>query len=452
MLHEPASSFTERPHARPSAAPTPEKKPAQHPLETLNNEFLPVVSSVLKLPHAVPADPDAQSVRETLLMLGPNAKLLASYQGELLRPADEAYAELDGQLASQDALALFRPGPGKAITIHVIRGRPQIRHRPLWPNAVLFILTVLSLLVVGTAIAAGEASLTDPAASGAIMNDLLPNLWRGLPYTFSLLLILGAHEMGHYFAARFHHTSVTLPYFIPAPPFLSPIGTAGAFIQIREPIRNRRVLLDIGAAGPLAGLVVAIPILFIGLATSHLTPPAPVALVEGNSLFYALAKIITFGRFVPDGAVDVMINQLAQAAWTGLLVTSLNLIPVGQLDGGHILYALIGERARVLYYPLLLLTVLMVLTVSEAWLFWLILLFLFGRFYAAPLNMVTPLRRRHQAIAVLALIVFVITFVPVPFSLSETPVAPLPGGSVGVLLPAALVFSVQQAWRWWARR
>jgi membrane-associated protease RseP (regulator of RpoE activity) len=246
--------------------------------------------------------------------------------------------------------------------------------------------------------------------------------------------------MGHFFAARAHRTSVTLPYFIPAPPFISPIGTAGAFIQIREPIRSRRALIDIGAAGPLAGLAVAIPILFIGLATSQLVPPAPVSLVEGNSLLYALAKTIVFGEFVPNGSVDVMINQLAQAAWTGLLVTALNLIPLGQLDGGHILYSLIGERARSLYYPVLALTVVMVVTVSEAWLFWLILLFLFGRFYAAPLNMVTPLKRRHQVIAVLALVVFAVTFVPIPFAIQETPVTPLPGQSVGLLLPLALVF------------
>ncbi len=445
MLHEPASSFKDRPQVRPGpATPAPAHKPA-HPFETAaTSEYQPAVASVLKLPRAIAADPNSPSVRETLMLLGPSAKLMASYEGELLLPPDEAYAKLDAELAPQDALALFRPAGGSAINVHVIRGRPQIRQRPIWPNVLLFALTVLSLLMVGTAIAAGEVSMADPAASDAIMNNLIGSLWMGLPYTISLLLILGAHEMGHFFAARAHRTSVTLPYFIPAPPFISPIGTAGAFIQIREPIRSRRALLDIGAAGPLAGLAVAIPILFIGLATSQLAPIAPVVLQEGNSLLYALAKIITFGQFVPNGSVDVMLNQLAQAAWTGLLVTALNLIPLGQLDGGHILYSLIGDRARDLYYPVLILTVVMVVTVSEAWLFWLILLFLFGRFYAAPLNMVTPLGRRHQIIAVLALFVFVITFVPIPFSVNETVVTPLPGQSLSLMLPVALVFVVHR--------
>ena len=175
-------------------------------------------------------------------------------------------------------------------------------------------------------------------------------LWRGLPYTIAILLILGSHELGHYFAARHHKLAVTLPYFIPAP-FISLIGTFGAFIQLREPMRNRKVLLDVGAAGPLTGLVFAIPILLIGLATSQVGPIQPGGMVEGNSLLYALAKIIVFGRFLPNGSVDVYVNQLAWAGWTGLLVTALNLIPIGQLDGGHILYSLIGERARMPVLP-----------------------------------------------------------------------------------------------------
>lgn len=451
MLHEPASSFDERPRVRPSTPPAAPSRKATNPLDTINSEYLADVASVLAQPRAIVANPDEPSVRETLLMLGPAAKLMAAYEGELLQPSEEAYAALDAQLASQDTQAIFRPAAGNTIHVYIVRGRAKPRRRPLWPNALLFALTVLSLLIVGASIAAGEIGMSNAAAAEAIMNDLLPNLWRGLPYTISLLLILGAHEMGHYFAAKAHRTSVTLPYFIPAPPFISPIGTAGAFIQIREPIRNRRTLLDIGAAGPLCGLAVAIPILFIGLATSALTPPAPVVLQEGNSLLYALSKILVFGRFVPDGQVDVMLNQLAQAAWTGLLVTALNLIPLGQLDGGHILYSLIGDRARVLYFPLLALTVVLIFTVSEAWLLWFILLLLFGRFYAAPLDTVTPLGRRHQAIAVLSLVVFFVTFVPVPFALREANVEALPGQSLSLLLPVALVLS-QQAARWWNRR
>ncbi|MBL8157735.1 MAG: site-2 protease family protein, partial [Anaerolineae bacterium] len=139
---------------------------------------------------------------------------------------------------------------------------------------------------------------------------------------------------------------------------LTIIGTMGAFIQLRQPMRNRKVLFDVGASGPLVGLLFAIPILFIGLSSAQLGQiiPGVPYLYEGDSLLYAFAKTLTFGRFVLDGAWDVMVtsSQLAWAGWTGLLVTALNLIPIGQLDGGHILYALIGERARRLYYPILL--------------------------------------------------------------------------------------------------
>jgi membrane-associated protease RseP (regulator of RpoE activity) len=204
----------------------------------------------------------------------------------------------------------------------------------------------------------------------------------------------------------------------------SPLGTMGAFIQLREPMRNRRVLLDIGAAGPIAGLIVAIPVLLIGLKTSPILPSPVVDLLmfktqtahysmEGNSLLYIAAKFIVFGRFLPDGMSDVFINQLAWAGWTGLLVTALNLIPVGQLDGGHALYSLLGERARLLYLPsMVLLGAMSVLDTN--WLIWLVLLLLLGRIYATPLDMITTLDRRRQIFAIITLIVFFLVFVPFP--------------------------------------
>jgi membrane-associated protease RseP (regulator of RpoE activity) len=130
-----------------------------------------------------------------------------------------------------------------------------------------------------------------------------------------------------------------------------------------------------------------------------------------------------FGHFLPSNGVDVYVNQLAWAGWTGLLVTALNLIPIGQLDGGHILYSLIGDRARLFYYPLMAIMVVLVLVGSGSWWLWLILLLVFGRIYAAPLDMITPMDNRRKVIAVIGLAVFVLTFVPVPFSTtSDVPV------------------------------
>jgi membrane-associated protease RseP (regulator of RpoE activity) len=212
-------------------------------------------------------------------------------------------------------------------------------------------------------------------------------------------------------------------------------------------MRNRKVLLDVGAAGPLVGLIFAVPIVIIGLATSHVGPIVLGGYMEGNSLLYAFSKILVFGHFLPTNQEDVMLNQLAQAGWTGLLVTALNLMPVGQLDGGHILYSLIGDAARRLYYPILIVMTALVFLVSEAWLFWLILLFLFGRVYAAPLDMITPIDPRRRLIGVVALITFVVTFVPVPFTILEGAAIPSGRDSVSLVLPLAIVLMTL-----WTRR
>jgi hypothetical protein len=381
---------------------------------------------------------------ENLLLLGPNSRLVASFEGTLTLPSEDAYARLDEQLSGMNNLALFRESNGKHV-IHIVAGRIRPGERPRWPNALLFVATVFSLLLMGTLIAAAEVRDADLALSDAIVGDLIPNLWRGLPYAASLLLILGAHELGHYFAARYHKLAVTLPYFIPAPPPLSPFGTFGAFIQLREPMRNRKMLLDVGAAGPLAGLVFAIPIVIIGLATSPVGPIHPDGLMEGNSLLYAFSKIVVFGRFLPSNGIDVTLNQLAQAGWTGLLVTALNLMPVGQLDGGHVLYTLVGDYARRLYYPFLIGMAVLVFLFSEAWLLWLVLLFLFGRVYAAPLDMITPLDPRRRVIAVIALATFVLTFVPVPFSPVTEAMLP-PGGRESTMLLLPLVVLIAMLW------
>jgi membrane-associated protease RseP (regulator of RpoE activity) len=180
---------------------------------------------------------------------------------------------------------------------------------------------------------------------------------------------------------------------------------------------SRRALLDVGAAGPLAGLVFAIPILIYGLAISPVQPlPAEGGYtLEGNSALYALIKLAVKGQMLPTATHDVFLSQIAWAGWVGLLVTGLNLIPVGQLDGGHIAYALVGERARLLFWPVIFLLALMILVFgSLMWLVWIGLLFLVGRRHAVPLNDVTPLNRPRRWVAVATLLIFLLVFVPVP--------------------------------------
>lgn len=457
MLNETASTRSD--HA-PSRAP-------QAPLsreEVLHNEIRQMVASVLLIEKESFVEAENKSPDPTLLA-GIGTQLVATFEGTLLLDSEIAYEKLDAQLAGVRHLALFRAAksePGEPANpaiqhgIHIITGRVNTAPpRPWWPNLLLFIATFFSVLLIGASIAITDIKRTNPVLGEQLAENFFLQLPRGLPYAISILLILGAHELGHYFAARRHKLGVTLPYFIPLP-FIGQFGTMGAFIQLRQPMKNRKMLLDVGASGPLVGLIFAVPILLIGLANTPLMTsseilklgnPGDPLVYEGDSFLYMGAKILTKGHFVPDGDVDVCIgcNQLAWAGWTGLLVTALNLIPIGQLDGGHVLYSLIGERARRLYFPLLALMIGLVL-LTDVWLIWVALLLFFGRVYATPLDMITPLDNRRRWIAVLAMVVFVLIFVPIPMQQVGDPNLPpvLPSqNSVSILpmvAPAMILF------------
>jgi membrane-associated protease RseP (regulator of RpoE activity) len=448
MLHEPAVSRKDRPVVRRMAAPI-----SKH--EMLQNELRQMVASVLTIEKEHFLEPLATDEAEPNAPgLALQSHLVASFEGKLLLSAEEAYPKLDEHLAKIEHLAAFREtdAANRTLntphTIHILTGRIHAEPRPWWPNLVLFIITLLSVMLVGRDLAAFE----DPALLRLIQENYLAEFWRGLPFAGALLLILGAHEFGHYFAARYHKLAVTLPYFLPLPSFLgSIVGTMGAFIQLREPMRNRKMLFDVGAAGPLVGLVFAMPILFIGLTQAQVQPTQPgIYQYEGDSLFYALAKTVVFGRFVPSNGEDVLItsSQLAWAGWVGLLVTSLNLIPIGQLDGGHVLYALIGERARRLYWPTLIVLGLLVgVFGATIWMIWILMLLFFGRAYATPLDTITPLDNRRRLLAILTLFIFVVIFVPAPLTIQEyTGPAPSIPPRESALLLGGLLALVWQRW------
>jgi len=444
MLNEIASTREDRPVVRVVQVPISKA-------ELLQNELRQQVATVMDIQQESFVEPSpTEEFQPVETGLGLKSHLVATFEGRLLGESEAAYEQLDQQLVPLNHMPVFRPTPipkGESVaesphTIHIITGRVNPRPTSWWPNLLLFIATLFSVLLVGTYLAISTIGDTNAVLADQLGNRVFFELWRGLPYALSLLLILGAHEMGHYFAARHHKLAVTLPYFIPMPiPSLTLIGTLGAFIQLRQPMRNRKTLFDVGAAGPLAGLVFAIPILLIGLshATVSISQPGVPYIYEGDSLMYAMAKTVVFGQFLPSGGYDVMItsSQLAWAGWTGLLVTALNLIPIGQLDGGHVLYSLLGEKARRLYYPLLIGMGLLAL-LSNMWLLWVVLLLFFGRIYATPLDMITPLDQRRRILAIVTLVIFVLVFVPAPLTEHIADSSPISPRNSAYILPLAV--------------
>lgn len=265
----------------------------------------------------------------------------------------------------------------------------------------------------------------------------------GLPMMLSMMVILLAHEFGHYFAARYHKVAVTLPYFIPLP-IISPVGTLGAFIQLRSPFKTKKQLFDIGVAGPLGGLIFAIPLIIWGVSASPVQPLTRSAettssVLEGNSIFYLGVKYFVHGQLLPSfdqyasfsfgqeflwllagiipsgGGEDILINSVAFAAWFGLFVTALNLLPVGQLDGGHIIYCLLGDKARYLGMGLIGAMVLAGIFWWPGWLVWALLtFFVIGPYHPPPLNDLVPLGFGRRALAYITIFIFIIMFMPNP--------------------------------------
>ncbi len=237
----------------------------------------------------------------------------------------------------------------------------------------------------------------------------------GLLFSISLILILGAHEFGHYWASKRNGVRSTLPYFIPAPPvFIA--GTFGAFIQIKQIIPNRRVLMEIGSAGPIAGFIVALPTLIYGLSLSKVSPILGIEGINfGSSLVLNICAEWVLGVNPQSPDLNIHLHPIAFAGWIGMLVTALNLIPIGQLDGGHIVFALspkqhewVGRLFFVTLFPLG--------YFWTGWFFWAAMIALVGFKTAPLLNETEDLDPVHRALGVASIAIFLVTFIPVPFS------------------------------------
>lgn len=292
------------------------------------------------------------------------------------------------------------------------------QRRPRAMALVLFLLTVLSTLAVGAQFTQSYALNQAPFSgnenpfTGIFAAYLHPSLLLlGIPFSFTLLGILLAHELGHYFACRFYGINASYPYFIPAPTI---IGTLGAFIRIRSPISHRTALFDVGIAGPVVGFLFAVPALALGIIYSKVVPgaQADALIVFGNPLLVkGLIALLQPG--VP--ADSLLMHPVARAAWVGLFATALNLLPAGQLDGGHIVYSVASDKHRRI--SLAVVIALLPLGIFWAgWVFWSVLLLLIGFRHPPLLDRWEPLDRRRRAWAVVALVIFILCFTPMPFA------------------------------------
>jgi len=249
-----------------------------------------------------------------------------------------------------------------------------------------------------------------------VLTALSMYLAGGPLLALGLLAILMSHEMGHYLFCRYYRVDATLPFFIPAP-FLSMVGTLGAFIRIRSPIPHRRALFDIGAAGPLAGFAVCLPVLVLGVQEATVTPTAPdrLGIFLGEPLLFQ-GMVHWMRGEIPDG-MTLSLGPLGLAAWFGLFVTALNLIPIGQLDGGHITYSLLprwaGKISKVGSWVCLAL-----IYFGPNWIVWSLLLRVLGRRHPPTLNDIAPVDRRRAWLGILSLVVFILCFVPNPIIVS----------------------------------
>lgn len=370
-------------------------------------------------------------------------KWKVKYLGKLRFPdrSEWAFEEMENKAAQYNYSILLVEEQDKQA-VYILDAFPDKKKSNPKINLFLFIITLISVLVTG-----GLFSSQGEMPDKFDLNALLLIAKNGWPFAVAIIVILGAHEMGHYIAGKKHGVDVTLPYFIPMP-VISPFGTMGAFINMRSIPKNRKQLFDIAIAGPLAGIIIAIPVTLLGLYLSRIEPlplklPANIGLqMEGNSLLYLGLKYIVFGELLPQpmdygglnpilywiryfftgqpsplGGYDVMIHPVAWAGWAGILVTALNLVPIGQLDGGHILNAVFGQKVAQSLTPVFLFLMGILGFAWAGWWFWALLLIFLNRFPSQMRDSISKLDPTRKKWALLMLIVFILVFTPVPIVL-----------------------------------
>ncbi len=300
-------------------------------------------------------------------------------------------------LKERNAVPMVRKSGAEYVLI-VLKNPPR-RYMSIWVNVALLVATVLSTIWVGMGYYVAYYG------SSGLWNDILGGL---IYFSVPLLTILGCHEMGHYLAAKRHNVAASLPFFIPAPTML---GTLGAFISIREPIPDRKALVDIGLSGPIVGFLVAIPVTIIGLILGAQNPPH--LDVESVNTYMVFNVPIIYEFLASIFPSSNFVHPVTMAGWVGFIVTAINLFPIGQLDGGHAVRAILGDKAKYVSYGFAALLIGLGF-LYPGWLFFGLIVVFLGLRHPPPLNEVVKLDAKHIAIALAALIIFAVTFVPIP--------------------------------------
>jgi len=326
--------------------------------------------------------------------------IMTKVTGRLFSPVEKTISEIKEYFALTDYTPLFdTEGKNQVVKFGVFR---KVKGRQkYWLNIVLFIGTLLSTIFVGAYNAGG-----DPFKN-------LSDIFLGIPFSLSIMAILTCHELGHYFVSKRAGMITSLPYFIPAPFHF--FGTFGAVIRMKSIVPSRRTLLRVGVAGPIAGFVIALPLAIIGIALSEIGP-APEGLEYfrlGDSLLFSLLAKLLHPE-IPSG-YDLFLHPVALAGWIGFLVTSINLIPVGQLDGGHISYSLFLKKRKYLYIPILA-TLVGLCLLWPGWILWVVLAFFLARRDPTVQDCITPLTKKEKLLAVIALVILILTFIPIPIT------------------------------------
>jgi membrane-associated protease RseP (regulator of RpoE activity) len=294
-------------------------------------------------------------------------------------------------------------------TIYIIQ-KPKRKEKSIWINISLLIATIITTILTGSILNMGHSEIQSVANILDIFS--INNLFSGTVFfALPLMSILFVHEMGHYFTSKKHGIKTSLPFFIPIPPILPGfnIGTFGALISSSDPMPNKKALFDVGISGPLAGFIIAIPVTAIGIATSEIVPISDFSsgeVILGSSfLFIILSNMI---HTIPEGFA-LNLNSTAFAGWVGLLITSINLLPAGQLDGGHIFRAVLGEKQKYVGW------IAVFIMIFTGWTFFaIIIVLMMGMMHPPPLNDDTDIDMKRKALFFVALAILILCFIPFP--------------------------------------